>query len=70
VVEEGVNGYTFPIGDVDTMIDGVRSIINEPGAWDRMAQAAYAYAQTMSWEVANDEVIDLYAQMIAQSRRL
>ncbi|NJL92606.1 MAG: glycosyltransferase family 1 protein [Anaerolineae bacterium] len=65
VIQPGVNGYAVPVGDVMGMAEAVRAIIAEPGRCDQMGQAARAFAETQTWEAIMDEVVDLYAAMIA-----
>jgi glycosyltransferase involved in cell wall biosynthesis len=65
VVQEGVTGYTFDVGDVDVMIDGVRRIAASRANMAAMGQAARAFAETQSWDAMMDEVIALYQHLIA-----
>ncbi|HLA43420.1 MAG TPA: glycosyltransferase family 1 protein [Aggregatilineales bacterium] len=65
VVTEGVNGYTYPIGDTDRMIESVRRIISMPGNCDQMGAAAREFAETQTGDVMMDEVVECYADMIA-----
>jgi glycosyltransferase involved in cell wall biosynthesis len=67
VVEEGVTGYTFDVGDIDAMVNGVRNIISTPDRLTTMGQAARAYAETQSWPAMMDEVIDHYERLIESS---
>ena len=69
IVTEGVNGYTFKSGDVAALLAGVRKIAGnrEKRAW--MGRQARAYAETQSWEAIMDEVIELYAGLIAARQR-
>jgi glycosyltransferase involved in cell wall biosynthesis len=65
VVEEGVTGYTFEVNDTDAMVEGVRQIARSRAHIDEMGRAARAFAETQSWDAMMDEVIDLYAELIA-----
>ena len=64
VVQVGVNGYTYPVGDTQAMIDGVRAIIAEAGKREVMSSAARRFAETQTWDAMMDEVIDCYEDMI------
>ncbi len=64
VVQEGVTGYTFDVGDVNAMVEGVRKIVTQPGRLHTMGQAARHYAETQSWPAMMDEVIDHYERLI------
>lgn len=68
VVEEGVTGYTFNVGDSDMLIDGVRKIITSRERIEEMGRSARAYAETKSWPAMMDEVIDVYARLIAENQ--
>lgn len=65
VVREGENGYSFDVGDVDTMVEGVQKIVHSRENIARMGQNARALAETQTWDVMMDEVITLYEQIIA-----
>lgn len=68
VVEEGVTGYTFDVGDVDGLVDGVRQVISSRQRIAQMGAAARAYAETQTWDHMMDEVIDHYARLIEANR--
>ncbi len=69
VVQEGVTGYTFESGDIDGMIAGVRQIAASRARITEMGRAARAFAETQSWDAMMDEVVALYAELIAQKER-
>jgi glycosyltransferase involved in cell wall biosynthesis len=64
VVEEGVTGYTFNVGDSEAMVDGVRKIIADRDRMKQMGRSARAYAETQSWPAMMEEVIDHYQRLI------
>jgi glycosyltransferase involved in cell wall biosynthesis len=66
VVSEGINGCTFEVGDTEALIDGVRRITANRDTLQQMSLAARAFAETQTWESMMDEVIDLYAHLIAE----
>jgi len=69
VVQEGKNGYTFESGDVETLVEGVRKIAVSRDNIERMGRYARQYAETQSWESMMDEVIEIYADLIAEKQR-
>jgi glycosyltransferase involved in cell wall biosynthesis len=69
VVREGVTGYTFEVNDIDGMISGVRHVASSRERIAEMGRSARAFAETQSWDAMMDEVIDLYAGLIAESRQ-
>lgn len=50
-VDEGVNGYLVPVGDVPLMADAVLRILHLPAQeWQRMSEASYAIAKRFDWD--------------------
>lgn len=64
VVAEGETGYTFAVGDVAALVDGVRNTVSDRARMKAMGRAARAFAETQSWDAMMDEVVDLYARLI------
>jgi len=69
IVREGETGYTFDSGDISALAAGLRKIARSRDAMQQMGKQARAYAQTQSWEAMMDEVIEIYAALIAASAR-
>ncbi|MBL8134519.1 MAG: glycosyltransferase family 1 protein [Anaerolineae bacterium] len=68
VVRIGETGYTFDVGDIEGLIAGVRAAAASRERIAAMGRAARAFAETQSWDAMMDEVIDLYADLIAMKR--
>ena len=68
MVREGVNGYSFESGDRTALLEGVRKTANSRENMRWMGQQARAYAEGQSWETIMDEVIEVYARLIAARR--
>lgn len=68
VVEEGRTGYTFDVGDIDALVEGVRQIAVSRERITQMGRAARAFAETQTWPAMMDEVIDLYHWLIEEKR--
>ncbi len=68
VVEVGRTGYTFDVGDVDAMVEGVRKIAVSRAHIREMGEAARAFAETQSWPAMMDEVIAHYARLIEANK--
>jgi glycosyltransferase involved in cell wall biosynthesis len=64
VVKNGINGYTYPVGDLEAMVAGVSEIVATPERRQEMGKAARAFAESQTWEAIMDEVIVCYKQMI------
>ena len=69
IVCEGVNGYTFDSGDQAGLLNGLRKLVSSDDRRRWMGRQARAYAETQSWEAIMDEVIAVYASLIAARRR-
>ena len=68
IVRDGINGYTFYSGDTAALREGVRKIASSRENMRWMGTQARAYAETQSWDVIMDEVIEIYASLIAERR--
>jgi glycosyltransferase involved in cell wall biosynthesis len=68
VVEEGRTGYTFDVGHVDALVDGVRQIATSRERIKQMGRDARAFAETQTWPAMMDEVIVLYERLIEENR--
>ena len=68
IISEGVNGYTFESGDKAMLLEGLRKIANSREKMRQMGEQARAYAESQSWETIMDEVVDVYASLIAERR--
>lgn len=66
VVEEGYNGYTFKVGDIDALCEGVESIAVTRNRIQEMGRNARAFAETQTWDFMMDEVIEHYERLIFQ----
>ena len=65
IVSEGETGYTFESGDSAALLEGIREASASRDKMRRMGKAARAYAETQSWDANMDEVIAIYASLIA-----
>ena len=66
VVSEGVTGYTFDSGDTAMLVEGIGKIAQSRDNIRQMGKQARAYAQMQSWDAIMDEVIEIYAALIAR----
>jgi glycosyltransferase involved in cell wall biosynthesis len=65
MVQSGVNGYVFNVGDARGMINGVRAILSDPSKRRVMGRNARTFAETQSWPAMMDELITCYDDLIA-----
>ena len=68
IVSEGETGYSFESGDTSALTEGIRKIASNKENMRTMGAQARAYAETQSWDAIMDEVIELYASLIAEKR--
>lgn len=68
VVEEGVTGYTFDIGDTAGLVEGVQHLLNNRAQLPQMSQAARDFAVAQSWDSINAEMITFYERVIAAKK--
>ena len=68
IVQDGITGYTFDSGDSTALLAGVREIASSRETMRWMGQQARAYAETQSWETVMDELIEVYAALIAEQK--
>ncbi len=59
VVDDGVNGWTVPIRDVEAIVDRLRILAGDPDLRARMGRAARATAERFTWQRYGDRVADL-----------
>ena len=69
IVREGSIGYTFDAGDIAGLVAGIRQTAGSRERIRQMGRQARAYAETQSWDAIMDEVIALYATLIADRRQ-
>ncbi len=68
VVEEGITGYTFRSGDKAGLLEGARKLVTNPSHRRWMSRQARDYAETQSWDAVMDELVEVYARLIADGR--
>lgn len=64
VIEESVSGFTFDVGDVAALVEGVRQIAASRERMREMGLAARAFAETQSWPAMMEEVVGHYTRII------
>ncbi len=65
IVQSGVNGYVFKVGDTRGMVDGVRAILSSPTKRHIMGRNARLFAETQSWPAMMDELLRCYDDLIS-----
>lgn len=66
-LEEGITGFTMPIGDVDGMAAAVLRLLRDPGERGRMASAAHAAVRArFTAQGTADRLCSAYAEILAR----
>ena len=65
-VRHGYNGLQYPADDQHAMVAAARSLIDDPQLRQTMGQRGRAIAETRTWEITLDEVLDYYQRLIDQ----
>ncbi len=63
VVTEGYNGYSFDVGDIAAIIDGVKRVSQSRDIMIQMGKNGRAFAETQTWGHMMDEVISHYERI-------
>jgi glycosyltransferase involved in cell wall biosynthesis len=50
LIENGVNGCIYPVGDVDALTNALRRVLDVPGAAAAMGQRAFERIQSWGFE--------------------
>ena len=64
LIDSGVNGYMFELGDTETMVQQVRDLVENPHKLESMRQAARERMCRTSWAEVMDELLVTYDQVI------
>jgi phosphatidylinositol alpha-1,6-mannosyltransferase len=65
MVEEGINGFTFNWGDVDTLTDHLRHLATERRRARRMGAASRAHAAGFSWDATAHRYMEMFNRIAA-----
>jgi D-inositol-3-phosphate glycosyltransferase len=60
LVQDGVTGYTVPVGDPEELCVHLRDLLNDQQLRDKMGQQAAMFAQQYAWEKIALDMIELY----------
>ncbi len=62
-LQEAVDGYRVPFGDISAEADRVRTLLTDDGALDRLAASAQRLAAAFTWEAAAAPLLGLLGHM-------
>jgi L-malate glycosyltransferase len=69
LVEHGVNGLLVPPGDVRALADALTVMATDPVLRERMAVESRDRVERFSWDACVQSHIDLYAELLENTRR-
>jgi glycosyltransferase involved in cell wall biosynthesis len=69
LIDSGVNGYMFELGDAETMVQQVRDLVENPAKLKSMRLAARERMCHTSWAEVMDELLVTYDQVIQNYQR-
>jgi glycosyltransferase involved in cell wall biosynthesis len=70
IIEEGINGFTVPIGDVQGLCKRVRQLLADDGLRSRMGQASYRIVkERFNMAVAVKELENAYIELLKRKSR-
>jgi glycosyltransferase involved in cell wall biosynthesis len=64
MISEGVTGYTFAVGDGQSLVAGVKNILATPDTLAQMRIAAREHAEHQSWPAMMDELVECYEAIL------
>jgi D-inositol-3-phosphate glycosyltransferase len=64
LVQDGINGYSVPDGDIETLSDQITLLLREPAHRQMLGRQAVAYAQDYAWEKIARRMSDLYHNLL------
>jgi glycosyltransferase involved in cell wall biosynthesis len=67
LVKDGVEGYVFPVGDVDALAEALQRVLSSPEAAEQMGQRAFERIKTWSFE---EDVVALRGAIAQLTHRI
>ncbi len=69
MIDEGVNGWTFSWGDVESLMGHVRRLAMDRSLLERLGRASRARASRFSWDRVFEAYLTLFEQITAPSQK-
>lgn len=63
-VVNGRTGYLYPYGDVETLAERIRILLEDDMTWRRFSRAATRWADTFSWDSSAERLEKILAQTV------
>ena len=66
LVRHGETGFHIPAGDSESLAARLRELLEDQDLQERLGRQAAEYARGFAWPLVVDQIIDLYATLVAQ----
>ncbi|HEX9680187.1 MAG TPA: glycosyltransferase, partial [Anaerolineales bacterium] len=66
LVRHGETGFHIPTGDAASLAARLRELLEDQDLRERLGRQAAEYARGYAWPIVVDQIIDLYAALVAQ----
>jgi D-inositol-3-phosphate glycosyltransferase len=66
LVQDGVTGYSIPVGDPEALCCRLMSLLNDPDLRAKMGQQAALFARRYAWEAITDQIIGVYKAVLGK----
>jgi D-inositol-3-phosphate glycosyltransferase len=67
LVQDGVTGYSVPVGDPQALCCRLMSLLSDPVLRDKMGQQAAHFARRYAWEVITDQILGVYKTVLGKN---
>lgn len=67
-LQEGVNGFRVPFGDISAIAKGVRLLLTDDSLFDALSRSAHGFARQFTWEAAVQPLLRLVHE-VGQGRQ-
>jgi len=64
LVQDGLTGYTVPVGEPAALADRLTKLINDPELRQRLGRQAAEFAHQYGWEVIAERIIKLFSEVL------
>jgi glycosyltransferase involved in cell wall biosynthesis len=67
-VKDGETGFHVPAADPDALAERLIELMQDHELREKMGRQASEYAKEFSWSIITDQVLELYAAVLAEYR--
>jgi D-inositol-3-phosphate glycosyltransferase len=66
LVQDGVTGYSVPVGDPEALCCRLTSLLSDPGLRAKMGQQAAQFARRYAWEAITVQILGVYKAVLGK----